>query len=412
MKAASPRRAILVIVAVTAAICPRTRAAHADEDRPQIDGAQPIRCLHDGDGRLWRVQCSPPDAKEKICLYSPDAELLESGEWIRKLSRARPCYDEGAFDQNALTSQGYKLVLGRADSPYGWQRDNRNRVFQVIFDLHRRVYVGASWTPTATGPLLGGGIGPKIGSGAADVGLLETEWYHKGHGIHEGTRHRIALVRGTVGIAPFWADAVLFHYDVSRHYDDPLLRVTTFFGKPERHDITVHLGAWVDAGGLEVHHVPAGDEALWRLATAHLTYDVWQSEDLYSFVRLRAGAGAERTYAASQNRGADRDAITPAIACDANFTLDKKGFQHVTGLASFELPRYESAPAAAGKGAKRVKAELGYEVILIALNDQPLTLRVAGGATYRDDLPGVVPGWAFTATAGLRLSFWAPARRR
>ena len=36
---------------------------------------------------------------------------------------------------------------GRADAPYGWQRDERGRVFQVNFDLRKRLYFGAAYTP-------------------------------------------------------------------------------------------------------------------------------------------------------------------------------------------------------------------------------------------------------------------------
>ncbi len=312
---------------------------------------------------------------------------------------------------DALAKQGYRLQPARADSPYGWARDEHGRVMQVIFDLHRRLYVGVSWSPGLSGPLLGGGNAPKPASVGADFELFEYEYYHpESHG--EGSRHRVAVGRGVVDLAPFSANAVAFHYDLSRRYSVPLLRITFFWPHPWRYDLKPHIGAWVEAGGLEVHHAATGDESLWRLATAQLTWDLLQSRDMYSYLRLRGGLGVERTYAASPIRANDRDAITPAVALDANVTLDEKGFHHVTGLAQIETPRYGAhTPAAAGKGDTRLKAELGYEVIFMAWNDQPLTLRLATGASWRDDIPGVDARWAFTATAGVRISFWAPARR-
>lgn len=397
-------RAAACAVGLAAVVC--ARGVQADE-LPQIDGTQPMKCLHDGDGRLWRVQCSAPDDKERICLYAPNSELSDDGEWTRKLERARSCYDEGAFDQEALQRDGYRLVLARADAPYGWARDERGRVYQVIFDLHRRIYVGAAWV------LRGGDAaeGRALTHAVVDFGLLEFELPVPKGRRGEGTRHRVALVRGQVGLAPFTADAVLLHWDMSRRFFNPLLRITTFWPKPRRHDLIVHLGAWVEAGGIEVHDTPAsGDESLWRFATAHLTYDVWQSRDLYSFVRMRGGVGLERTYTDAAN--ADRSALTPAVAIDGNVTLDARGFHHVVVGATYERPAYYEAPETAGDHAQRVKAELGYEMIFLAVNDQPLTLRVASGTSWRDDIPGIDPQWAFTATAGLRLSLWAPARQR
>lgn len=387
------------------------RAGRAEEDeRPRIDPDKPIQCLRDGAGRVWRVQCTPPDAANttKLCLYAPNSEVDGDGNWTRALERAQSCYVTGDFDRAALEAQGYKLVAGIADAPYGWMRDERGRVFQVNFDLHKRLYLGAAWAPLFASEDAAGD--PAPGRFAIDFGLLEYEYYHqKPSGA--AFRHRVALARGRVDLAPFAARAVLFHYDVSRKYPNPLLRITTFFGKPRRHDIDVHVGAWVEAGDLEVHHAPSGrDESLWRFATAHVTWDVWRSRDLYSYVRVRGGLGLERTYV--EGGGDDRQAVTPAAAVDANLTLDRDGFHRVLAEALLESPRYYDRADGQEEMARRVKAELAYELIVLAVNDQPLSLRLASGTSWRDDIPGLDPAWAFHATAGLRFSLWAPARSR
>jgi hypothetical protein len=53
-----------------------------------------------------------------------------------------------------------------------------------------------------------------------------------------------------------------------------------------------------------------------------------------------------------------------------------------------------------------------YEAIILAINDQPLTLKLAASGEKRDDIPGVPEQWAFVLDAGLRFSLWAPPRPR
>ena len=59
---------------------------------------------------------------------------------------------------------------------------------------------------------------------------------------------------------------------------------------------------------------------------------------------------------------------------------------------------------------QRFKANLQYEQIILAINDQPLSLTLAGGGQKRNDLPGVPDTWAFVFDVGLRFSLWAPPR--
>ena len=63
-----------------------------------------------------------------------------------------------------------------------------------------------------------------------------------------------------------------------------------------------------------------------------------------------------------------------------------------------------------GKFVQRFKAQLEYERVILAINDQPLSLHVAAGGEKRDDLPGVPNVWAFVFDTGLRFSLWAPPR--
>jgi hypothetical protein len=176
------------------------------------------------------------------------------------------------------------------------------------------------------------------------------------------------------------------------------MRVVTFIGRPRRFDAGLEIGGWLEAGDFEVQ----GGQTLWRWATGDATVDLWQSEDMASFVRLRAGAGFEGVQA---ENGMTREAVTPNAAVEADLTLDRGGINHLGISAIFENPRY----LAGDTYALRFEGAIDYERIIIAINDQPVSLHLQAAARKRDE--GAMPDekWALSATAGLRFSLWAPA---
>jgi hypothetical protein len=388
------RKRALVVGAAACAIL-GSELAVAD-DLPAMDFGRPVQCLRDGAGKVWRLQC---DEAAKVCLYAPNQELDADGRFTRSLERARPCPLLGeAFDIAALEAKGFKVERAIADAPHGWMRDERGRVFQVSFDLKRRLYLGGSFAPRFQDGA------DRTSRSAIDFGLLIFEYYG---GARRPTRHRLRLVEGEVFLAPFAADLVIAHYNLSRRYHHPLLRITTFLGKPRRSDFKLNVGVWVEGGRLEVHHAGTGYANLWRYATTHATADLWQSRDLTSFVRVRTGVGVEGMFV---DGAANRAAVTPAAALETDLTLDARGFHHVGAEAVYERPYYYDGVGP--ERAERTRARLHYEMIFLAINDQPLSLRLAAGAERRDDLPGVPADWAFSAHAGLRFSLWAPPRSR
>jgi hypothetical protein len=363
-----------------------------------MDPDKSIHCERDTKGELWRIQCDPVT---KVCLYSPNSELDTAGNRAKPLERARPCPVKRTFDRAAMISAGYKLVEGRPDAPHGWTRDERGRVFQVNFDLLRRMYLGASYSPKLQIE------GEKdSGRSAIDFGLLVFE--HFG-GPRNPTRHRIRAVEGRVHLAPFAADMVLLHYDLSRRFLDPLLRVTTFFGSPKRYDLNFNLGLWTDVGSFEAHHDDGGDATLWKFGVAQVAFDLWQSEKLDSFVRLRTGGGIERLYTDTIG---DRSAVTLSSAFDMRLVVDQSGFHNINVNLTHETPRYFIPSPTTGRWARRMEARVEYEAILLAINDQPVSIALGAGAERRDDLPTVPDEWAFVANTGLRFSLWAPPRPR
>ena len=353
-------------------------------------------CLRDASDQVWRIQCDPTS---RVCLYAPNEELSDTGTRTKALERARTCELDAPFDRKAMEAQGFTFIPGRVDAPYGWMRDERQRVFQVNFDLRKRMYFGVAYTPQKFGdnPL-------QSTRTSVDFGLFVFDYLDEGK---NPTRHRIRLFEGQVHMQPFSAEIVMAHYDMSHKFSDPLLRITTFMGTPQRHDLTLDLGMWSEVGGLELHQTPMGNSELWRHATAQVTLDLWQSADLDSFARIRTGLGLEGQ---RDDVNGYRSAITESSAFDLDWVLDKEGFQNVRLELSHEIPRYFTATATTGQYVQRFKANLQYEQILLAINDQPLSLKLSAGGEKRNDLPGVPDVWAFVFDAGLRFSLWAPPR--
>ena len=140
-----------------------------------------------------------------------------------------------------------------------------------------------------------------------------------------------------------------------------------------------------------------------------MTLDLWQSPKLDSFLRVRSGVGLEGQHTEEDGY---RTAITPANALDLDVVLDPAGFHNLRFEFLHEMPRYLVPIRNDQKLAQRIRARVQYEAIVLAINDQPLTLKLAAGGEKRDDIMGVPNQWAFVMDAGLRFSLWAPPRPR
>ncbi len=357
------------------------------------------RCFERPGGRIWRAQCDPAT---KTCLVAPDAELSREGDPRTGLDRAPPCVTPGWREQELL-AQGYRIAPALAETPPGWRRDERQRIMQVNFDLNRRFWLGAGY---------GGGSLPFAGTGEATAGLrwdLPFGW---------GGAPALARLRALETRAVFdgdFVDFTLAGIDASRAYPSPLLRITTFIGRPRRFDPPLFLGFWIEAVRVETAHVASGG---WfdrtEIGATALTLDLWRSHDLGSFVRLRGGAGYEVT------DRLDGAAWVPHAAVDADVGLDRGGFHHLratamqewlatTGAGGYQ-PKDGALPRLPGSRS-RLTAKAEYEVILLAVNDQPISAVLDVRGVKRNDLPAFPTGWLYQATASLRFNLWAPPRR-
>ena len=94
-------------------------------------------------GRV-RIQC---DDATKECLVAGEHVLIDGVEGEEELLRTQFC--QPLSEQRVLgrVQDGFTVVEAVAEAPDGWYRDERGRIVQVNFDLHRRVYFGGAWAP-------------------------------------------------------------------------------------------------------------------------------------------------------------------------------------------------------------------------------------------------------------------------
>ncbi len=368
-------------------------------ERRQLKSDQEVLCLRlkpsakvpSGE---YRVQC---DIAARQCLAAPTKVLVNGVEGQEPLSRVRYCVNGGESELlNRVTLGGFKVFEAVADAPDGWYRDDLGRIVQVNFDLHRRVYFGGAWSPDFA-PDGAGGLSSTLNRGRVDFGIEVDIPGGSGDEVHH-----LRLLQGSAWVgAQTRADVALARYGwTAQHYAAPLW-VTTFVGRPRRFDLDLNLTAYLETLRLEV----VDTQSFLTLGSAQASLDLWHSRDLDSFVRLRAGPGAELDLS---SKGA---ALKAEAALDGDFTLDRDGFHHLVAQVAGEKLLLDKAVPTRVHNPERFRALLGYEVILLAINDYPLSLVLDGRTTWRDDLPGVKPGWDFSADVGLRFSFWAPARR-
>jgi len=373
----------------------------AGGDKPHLRFDQEVWCveLNASDavpsGR-YRLQC---DDAAKLCLAAPNRVLRDGVETEEELQRVTVCGVLPPAEIERL-AETHRFVEAVAEAPDGWFRDEAGRIIQVNFDLHRRVYFGGAYAPLFRpgGQADFSQASALPGRGRADFGI-EIEFAEAG----VRALHRLHVLEGSAWLggneARIMATAIRYDWSASRL--SPPLWITTFVGRPRRIDLDLNLHGWFETLRFEL----ISDKSFLTLASANASLDLWHSKDLQSYLRVRLGPAGELDL---QTRSV---ALRPEGALEGDFTIDADGFHHLTGAISFEKLFFEQPIEGRRLSPQRFRARLGYELILLAVNDYPLTLVVDARAMWRDDLPNVRPQWDFGLDAGLRFSFWAPQRR-
>ncbi|MBS2032304.1 MAG: hypothetical protein JST54_30670 [Deltaproteobacteria bacterium] len=351
---------------------------------PALNWDEPVFCANLGSRRV-RFQCNDG---ARTCLVADDSELDASGNPTQgELSRVHPVCPPGLLTVERM--RGFKLAQAVAESPPGWVRDERNRVMQFNFDMHRRIWIGGGWSP-AWFP----------GQGFESSGEAEFGGRIDFPDDDLQNMNRLHLLEGRLDPGQGYFGATALTWDISHVYPAAPLRFTTFFGKPRRYDVTLNVGAFVEAGHVE--SFSKGTPQTWvTVLAAEPTLDILRSKDLESYLRIRFGPALEHDSIGQQYLFGLEGGL------DAEDILDRDGFHRLFVEANLaRIWGLNNSPPVS-----RLQTEAGYEVILLAVNDQPVSAVLEGRAGWRDDLVSQPAGWDWGGYAGLRFSFWAPARR-
>jgi hypothetical protein len=287
--------------------------------------------------------------------------------------------------------------------PWGFYRDRQGRMMQVSFDFGRRLWLGVGYAPhrTPAGQT-------EISPAAFDFGVTHDELSENGR-----TRRRFTVLDGQVRLHDFGLDVTGFRYDLSHRYLHPLLRITTFVKDPARHDLYLNVGLYSETLHFETEPRGIQGEQSLTLANLQATLDLWQSDDLRSYVRLRAGPGIEMRFGpwAQETRYVG---ILPQATLEGNIVMGQRAMQRLNFRLRGELLRSATWHAEELPGNWVAAVDAAYEAIIIAINDQPVSLRFAGSAFLRDDARQIAAGiptaqvWGWTGTAGVRMAFFSP----
>jgi hypothetical protein len=313
-----------------------------------------------------------------------------------------------AYDH--LVATGAQMIPAIAEAPPGYARAESGRAFQVKFDLLRRIYLGVGWVPTfqrGDSRLLLPSNFP-FGRAQAELGMDVSVLSPAGR-----SRHDFKVLEGTATFSDLELTGLLFSYDYQHMHRRPAFWISTFIGPPQVFAVTPAMG-W----GFRVLRIndrpPAFRNTLdMEVAEVHVSWNPWQSEDMYSHLRLEAGADAGKYW---EDRGQFTKGVGTGIwysgltsAIKSRFSLGQGGLHYMFMDVSYLRPYALQGPDL-GQPVNRVDASLAYEGIFVAINDQPLSLRLTAKGSTRDDPGTTIRTVEARFTAGLRFSFWAPPR--
>ncbi|WP_437281064.1 hypothetical protein WME90_11035 [Sorangium sp. So ce375] len=375
------------------------------DEPPQLSWDKPVRCIHSPNGGTVRVQCEPGPEGER-CLVAPDHLAYDGGA----LDKVQPCdVVEDASAYRALTARGARLVAAIPEAPPGYARSAEGKAFQVKFDLLNRLYLGASWLPTFHG---NNGL-PVPASFPMGRGRAEAGIHLSVLSTRSRARHDMHILEGAATFDDLELSGVLFSYDYQHLHRRPAHWLTTFVGKPRLYAISPRMG-W----GFRVVSVndrpPARRDTLdVEFGEVHLAWNPWQSNDMYSHIRIEAGAdlGEYWEHRSEIDDGLDTGAlyIGPTSAIKSRFSLGEGGLHALSTAFTYRRPSI-AAGGGTGEVMNRLEAMIAYEGILLAINDQPISLRLAAMGVSRNDINNDVRDVEIKASAGIRVSFWAPPR--
>jgi hypothetical protein len=336
---------------------------------------------------------------------------LNQASFGGELQRVKECTTiEEPVAYQKLVASGARMIPAVAEVPPGYARAENGRAFQVKFDLLNRVYIGLHWIPTfeRQDARLAFPSSFPFGRAQVETGLHVSVLSPRGR-----SRHDMRILDGSATFSDLELKGLLFSYDYQHAHRRPTFWISTFFGRPQVHDVTPTLG-W-GCRFLNINDRPPAFRKILDLeiSEAHLSWNPWQSNDMYSHIRLEAGGDLGKywpdraDFVKHTERGHWYAGFTSAVR--SRFSLGEGGLHYVFVDIDYLLPTIfddKSVP----ETVHRLNASVAYEGIFMAINDQPLSLRIAAAGSSQDDPGTDVRSVELRFTAGLRFSLWAPPR--
>lgn len=390
------------IIALTLGII-GSRTALADEV-PHLQWDHPTRCLLGPNDKVLRVQCDD-EKTPKVCLVAPNE--TPDGSDLRHVNECIPVGSKKAYE--VLVATGARLVPAVAEVPPGWEREvAHGHAYQTQFDLLDRVYIGAGWAPVYEHSGNGGTApaGVPFGRAQAEIGMDASVL-----SPHGRSRHDFQVLQGTATFPDFHFNGVVFAYDYQQLHRRPIFWVTQFFTEPPTvHPSGIPLGWGIRLVTIEDRPPSAPTLLDVEIAETHVSWNPVQSADMYNRLRFEVGGDAGKSWADGSNSAESRWYAGLTAAMHARAAFGEKGRHYAFMDVSYQRPNLIASGDLPAKTVNRLKGQLAYEYVLIAVNDQPLSLRLAVNGAARDDLVTAARNVELGGSAGLRFSFWAPPR--
>lgn len=357
---------------------------------PQLSGA--VTCTNHDNGQPIALQCYE---SRRVCHYA--FLNIRNGDAFTKTRAENPPYCSRSLStayQDAK-QRGFKLVEARLPSRYGFDRDERGRVYQTYFDLRSRWWLGVA------GTLDPGWLDDRSFSTGA---RLETGVVIEDYDEYDRRRNRHRFLVGSVLIDPLEVDASLWQYSRGRNEEVPSVWVTTFIGEPKRFDIDIHLGPGVELGRFNYYAIEGDHHALTDIVHGVLNWEMLQSSTMETLVALRVGGGVGIRW--EQASETPYFYYYPEVALDWHWVIDDRG---LTELRLGASGRIADEPATSGLW-KQVKAGMSFERVVLAINDQPISLYVEPHVRWTDMGPAGTEQTDLRMHAGARVSLFSPPR--
>lgn len=391
-----------------AGLCALLIGKRARADTPTLQWDQPIACVTDGDGKVVRVQCHELPGGGRRCLVAPN-EQTPSGD---ELQQVQPCAQLlDVHDLAELSTKDTEVVTAIAEAPPGYARAENGRAYQVQFDLLDRLYFGLAWAPTFQRHPSSIETAPGLPFARAQVEIgIEASLLSPGG----RSRHDLRFLVGSATLSDFELRGTLFSYDYQHLHVRPSFWLTSFLGEPKVYPISMPFGWGVRV--LTLLDRPASNREVVdsEVLEMHLAWNPWQSDEMYSHLRFEVGAGLgefwDKRGKVTRDFGGGAWYAGPTAAIRARTSLGKGGLHYAFVDMEYSRPRHLQGPRA-GTWFNRLSTTIAYEGILLAIDDQPISLRIAASGSSRDDLLTGSNNVELKVLTGLRFSLWAPPRR-